>query len=766
MATELDTSVHGLTELRVHGVSGTPPEDMLAQPAPMVKRVAGDDKAGFWRRWYPGGSSHDEPDEHHLEAYSWGGLTSGSATRALWVLLIPFTLVNLAHWMLPPGRRGSRAASTSVALLRLIGLSFTLTVMLATALATMDVAAWQCGAMRPCAEKFGPLAFVADWQPGPRLAFGALLPALLVIVLWRLGRAELRPLGDARPPAPAVPTGDVPLSSDSFWAGDRSTVRMRAVHVTAWAGLLGALTLVPPLRYGQGGGARLLAGELLALDVLLVVLAVAATCVNAITGRGGTAADQLTRPLVLIRWLAVAALGLSLVATAALPARYPPAPAHLPGLRATVLGLFLAQLVLLAALFVCVGLQAPWRIGREHLGFHVAIRGFAAPVTVLLGWLVGGAFSAGGGLWLAEYLGTPVTSTGTARASLDRFATLLRSTSPNTFAARVDAVHADRPLIVPPAFFWAGTAALVSFVLTLLLVVVVVLRVRGARRRLVGVVQEAYPGQDAPARALDVARVRAMADLGDHVGNALFVVSATATAVVVVGMATYLWGGYDYVEKAWLARVTALGTGAIALAAAALVSLAFWGFRDRSVRRYVGILWDIATFWPRANHPLTPPCYGERAVPDLADRVAELTTVQRDRTVLSGHSQGSILVTATVLQLDAQTLSRTALLTYGCPLRRLYARFFPAYFGLGSLTAAQAAVGGRWTNLWAPSDPIGAWVLTGGAQAPFAPPDEPLTDPASLMPGPEGMLPPLCGHSGYLLRAEYTAAVQALATAP
>jgi hypothetical protein len=128
--------------------------------------------------------------------------------------------------------------------------------------------------------------------------------------------------------------------------------------------------------------------------------------------------------------------------------------------------------------------------------------------------------------------------------------------------------------------------------------------------------------------------------------------------------------------------------------------------------------------------------------------------------VLSGHSQGSILVASAVLQLDDATAARTALLTYGCPLRRLYARFFPAYLGAAARDTASARVGGRWVNLWAPSDPVGGWAMTAAA----TPPDERLVDPVSLRRGPDGALPPVCGHSGFLLRPEYAAAVDALAT--
>ncbi|GMA36967.1 hypothetical protein [Demequina litorisediminis] len=58
-------------------------------------RVAGDDHVGFYR------SRHAALEHGIVEAFSWGGLTSGRRSTALWLFLAPFALVNVAGWMLP-----------------------------------------------------------------------------------------------------------------------------------------------------------------------------------------------------------------------------------------------------------------------------------------------------------------------------------------------------------------------------------------------------------------------------------------------------------------------------------------------------------------------------------------------------------------------------------------------------------------------------------------------------------------------------------------
>src|SRR5205814_2163308 len=144
---------------------------------------------------------------------------------------------------------------------------------------------------------------------------------------------------------------------------------------------------------------------------------------------------------------------------------------------------------------------------------------------------------------------------------------------------------------------------------------------------------------------------------------------------------------------------TTVGTYLIGFAALGLLVLGYRAYRDQSVRRLVGILWDLGTFWPRAAHPLAPPCYAERCVPDLAVRVGHL--VERDGgVVLSAHSQGTVIAAALVWQLPAHLVNRLRLVTHGSPLARLYGQAYTAWFGPDQLAELQRRLGdGRWVNL-------------------------------------------------------------------
>src|SRR6202451_3591007 len=87
-----------VTELRIHGVSGSDGPTMLEHPTAL--QVAGDAITGFYRRWNPGGGGRPSVG-WKLEAYSWGGLTEQPLASASWVLLAPLMMYNLAPFMLP-----------------------------------------------------------------------------------------------------------------------------------------------------------------------------------------------------------------------------------------------------------------------------------------------------------------------------------------------------------------------------------------------------------------------------------------------------------------------------------------------------------------------------------------------------------------------------------------------------------------------------------------------------------------------------------------
>jgi hypothetical protein len=111
---------------------------------------------------------------------------------------------------------------------------------------------------------------------------------------------------------------------------------------------------------------------------------------------------------------------------------------------------------------------------------------------------------------------------------------------------------------------------------------------------------------------------------------------------------------------------------------------------SENARRAVGVLWDLTTFWPRAAHPLAPPCYAERVVPEILTRIDwvlhftdEHGKAHRENNllILSAHSQGSVIACAALSRMDDAELARTRVITYGSQIRTLYGRIFPAVFG-------------------------------------------------------------------------------------
>ncbi len=796
---------------------------MLRYPPELIEEVAGDAAAGFYRRRRFDGDQADltiHGDDagpasaprtawrRVLEAYSWGGLTSGPASRALWILFLPFILINLAHWMLPPGRGDSRLAAVaghwSVRLLRLLGLSLTVLSMLISSFVAVGLVGWQCAAQKQsCATKLGPLRFLSDWSDGLRLAVTASPVALMVLVLVWLGRRNQPAVENKsdHPPDPAVLSDTAPLADPNFWMADPSVRRLRHCHVTAWASGLAAVMLYGVSQHVDHLGTPSPSHIALVVNLVIFVVAVAATLSTRVTGRGGRGADWLTLPLRTLAPLSIVALSASLVVVARTPTPWHEPPSEFPGLRPEIYALLYVQAGLLVALFVSTAVSLVSRTSRKErtrqrdatpfhgTGWHPTLFGFTPVVLATIAWLVEGGFASGLTLWISNFLADPVPSVASARCeiSLTNAVTTGASTVPTAcaglrhpkvpdlpadFITRVSAVNSDAPLIVPAPLFSA--AVVFTGLLLIALIVagiiwrcVVPLRARSALPAVLGDygfdaakgLGAPEPPRDEKERAKAVASERSVAKITDWIPPLL----AWFTVVALLGYVAILiivrHGGYDS-PRGFLPAITNACVNLMAATAAAIVIIAVWAFRSRTARRIVGILWDIGTFWPRANHPLTPPCYGERAVPDVCDRLQALTRTPSQRVIVAAHSQGTVIAAATLMQFphhdDAAT--RLAIVTFGSPLRRLYARNFPAYFSAAAFQKVWEVVPDRWINMWCLTDPIGAWIRNNDNRSIDSArtiTDYRMTDAEQLTPDDSRQYPPISGHSGYLLRPEY-----------
>ncbi|WP_282692323.1 hypothetical protein [Streptomyces sp. CC208A] len=727
-------------ELLVHGVGGATPQSMLDDPRTV--RVTGDETAAVHRR-AEDLDAEDHPGRHTArpvpEAYVWSNLTSGDGARALWLLLLPFMVANLAHWMRPaaPGRPG--LVRLYGVLVRLLALSLTVLLTAAACEVALDLTAWQCAGTPACADGRAWLGFLAAdrggwWSaPGRRLALAAVVPAVLVGLLWYLSHrtwsayeAQVPPTGESTATtekAGVPPEGSRPaLGRPGFWYGRRHVARLRAAHTAAGFLTVTAALAAAPARHDTGA----LAATGLALRAALLLCA--ALVLWAICGRGRSERrlDRRVESVVVTR-LPAASLGL-LVLTAVHTAWARPgwsSAGTLPG--DAVFGvLTLAQGGLVVALgAVALLLQRPRRDPRT------ALAGLGGPATAMLACALGGVMSGGVAQRVADWLDGPAT--------------------PGTAAS---------PLVGPPVLL-SWQASVLPVLLLLLLGPAALLGVRTAltARRLRAAVEADYAGETPdPVRTGQIAASRARASLTDSAPLLVGVVSGTALLLGAAAVAG-AWISDEVPGRAFSGAHPALA--ALATTTQALGSwmtgfgfLLFvtWGrraYRDASARRTIGILWDVGTFWPRAAHPFAPPCYAERAVPDLTWRMRSWTGRTGGRLVISGHSQGSVLAAAAVWQLPAATRARVALLTYGSPLERLYGRWFPAYFGPDALRGLHRAVR-CWTNLHRATDPIGGPVRVPAEEGRPAVDAPVLLDPVAYGRTRAHPLPePVLGHSDY-----------------
>ncbi|WP_255609645.1 hypothetical protein [Micromonospora sp. PLK6-60] len=361
-------------------------------------------------------------------------------------------------------------------------------------------------------------------------------------------------------------------------------------------------------------------------------------------------------------------------------------------------------------------------------GTDVAWGGRGPALIAGAGWLMAVAYCAGLLYWVAARLDGAVRPGGTS------------------------------PVTLPQPVIWAGLAFVVALAVlgcTLLGAGIVfqVLRHREYARL-------TRPGTGLSAhdlrRCRDVSRFRALHRLvGDHAIRLIGCYAAATAALVTLSCAaalshTDLAAGH----RGALDRIAGVGDALLGWLPVVVAGVGMLVYRNDTVRRTVGVFWDVGTFWPRAAHPLAPPSYAERAVPELQTRVAGLLALDRadprrvDGVILSGHSQGTVICASVLLQLPPRWRRRTWFFSYGCQLTRLYGRVFPAYFGperLRALAVALTPPGGpvAWSNFWRHTDPLG-WPVDAGER------DVPVADPEALHPSAgEVADPPIRNHGSY-----------------
>lgn len=701
-----------VVELRIHGAAsgGTGPGLDL----PPVEQVAGDASGGFYRARRDAGSPGG--DRVTLEAYRWADLPSGTVAGTLaMVFLLPFMLVNVAIWM-RPANPGSDLVVRS--LCRLLALTLTVLYVLTVAGVALDLIAWKCLGSPHCLTGRSWLSWLGGRPVGVRLAVLAIVPAAAVGLVWRGSTRPGRVYEAFRAPEEGV--SGHRLGGVGRWDAEPLVRRLRSLHVAAAFATLDAVLLVTRLAATDSAGTLVLAvltGAVLTACAVLL-------CTPALIDRS-PADRRLDRVASGLRTIA---LGLTAAAAAdvlAAPRRWPEE-AGLPGYDALLTGLFVGQTALLAAL------AAVLLVRRDRRPPGRPLFGLGALVVAAAAISLAAAFSAELVYRVTDFL--------------DR-----------------DAQTAAGVAAGPPrAYTWAIFGFFRTVLITLVVAGLVTLISRPGRLRAAA----AIVARDHPDRAEAGPRLRQVREAIAHARFTELLIplavvyaglAAAGTATTTVGLLRVVPG--DVVERfaglpADLVSIAiAAGSWLIALVILGLVLGGIFAHRTAGFRRHVGVLWDLGTFWPRAAHPFAPPCYAERAVPELTRRITYL--VGRGQAVLlTGHSHGSVLAAATVLQLPPRVSGRVALLTHASPLRRLYARLFPAYLDDEVLHEIGARIGWRWVNLWRDTDPVGGWIFSADRSPPPGPAGDPaasvdrrLRDPTDVVAPPgDSVPPPIQGH--------------------
>ena len=662
-----DTKV---VELRVHGVLGTSPETLVSAVA--VVDVAGDglgrvvQPADRLLRPAPGPVLRAEGQSipRVVEGYSWRGMTSGGAAKATWALLFPFALANVAHWMLPPipsGHRLARRLGLAVrTLLRLAALLLTVLLVTQAAVVSLDLLAAQCLAPgSPCLA-----GTVPDWLREAYLVRPAigLAPVLLTIYVLHRVSCVAWEVADAENPPPTPPNARVHLPGTNLVA-DPDTPTLRALHLVAALATVALLPLGGPLTVP----AEILPAVLWTLAMVLLAVALLGVLLlddprgASPVGAGAwlrTALGPWTRRVLF-------ATGGVLVAAAAIARD----PLTLTGAQSTVEAVA-AALIVVVVLFGVLLVPAARIARREWRGRPRELRpwagGWMAAPVVAIAALLGGGFGAGLGSTVRQLLGTE--------------------------GMTVPAGY------VPVTMLW-GAGAVLGVVVAVVAAPFALARLRTIESAEAGLLSS-------PVREWRLAGWQRR-----HVHQ--IVLASAGVLCAGAGVAIYL----RFTEvPAWLTPLSTIGVLALGALAGGLLRAVYNAARAPESARQLGVLADLACFWPREAHPIVPPCYAMKVAPELAARTMTHLREPGTRVVLVGESHGSLLAavaTARLLNsLNEPERRRVGLVTVGSQLQWAYTRAFPAVLPFSALGTLAGELGTRWRSLCRGTDPLGGAVTT------------------------------------------------------
>jgi hypothetical protein len=695
-------------ELRIHGVSGTPPESMLESAH--VRQVAGDAWGRFFRPVDSvGGEVQDDPDRL-LEGYHWGKYTSGSALQGIWLILIPFGLVNAAAFMAPnPGTSSTtkRLHAGVQAMIRSIGMGVTATFALAASLILVDLVAGQWAPGLPWLDSV---------PTGSVMTAGVLSAGGVMGALFWLGN-ENRTSDFSSAPAESLAAGmDTGLGRESFFeVSDESSPILGRLHLSVgWSvvALVGALAWQTIAGHGDSRFAADLQHGVWLLSLLLIcVLTIVVTCLGdaqqAVIGSELHAWWHRTA-LPVISDVAVGLSGAALICSAALlwgtdRQNFVLDVDDYTRWLATAAGLAMVNLLALNALLAA---RTP-ELSTDSRSFRRYARGLAPWAATSVGVFLGVGFCAAFVLGVAK---------------------ALNANAKTEFVYRV-------------AYSWGLTVLLLTG-----LAVVVVCFVWPTKKRsattsapYAAVTSGPLTQPLSSSWGRQVAAAMRMAELKQHIawGFVLFAASGwLMTAVTAIemlrGSTAFLgWlsrhlGWFGYLSQRptadshwWVVLISNLGTYSLIALAGLMFLLGRRALRTETTRRGINVVWDVVSFWPHSAHPFVPPAYSQFAVHDLLRRIRfhlGLLDLKPDRiassVVVSAHSQGSLIAFASMLWLPPQQLARVGLVTYGSQLQVAYPRGFPAYVDFGLVTQVQESLGCRWVNLYRETDPIAGPVLS------------------------------------------------------